>query len=420
MKDEAAMKALVPEYWEGKDPIRASSVWSGGYDQNYLALRTDVEARADNYVNPYVSSYFSYISLILQQSVPVKMPYWFHRGLSGVVSNTLVRDAKIFLGPPIPWHLERLRDNARMKLAKLLAIDRQSPESRTAEGLRLVDAESWAFVHFLMFGDKGIRRPKLDQFAQMVVAGTAPDVAFKEALGAPEDLEGPFGLYVGRSIYSFNQINVDAAVKREGFTVRAVAPAEVAGRRALFHTAMQRPIEARAAIAEARKAGVVPEAELAEAILLDTADKDDEAKAAYAKAVEAKTTSPYAYYRLASLMWRGNIDRETLVRVEALLTEAVKLNVRYANAYAMVAEARSELGIGDPVSMVMRAISLDPSEPSYHLSAARVLWRAQRLDEALKQAQTAQGLADTDDERRRASDMIERLNRAKGGDRSPR
>ena len=200
LRDESTMKALAPSYWEQKNGLRPASVWVGAVNQNYLAIRADTEARDQLDINPYVTSYFSYISLILQQSVPAPLPMWFSRGLSGVMSNTIVQPNKILLGPPIPWHLQRLRDGGRIKLPALLKATRNSPEVRDDDGLRLFDAEAWAFVHFLMFADNGARWPKLDQFAQMVAHGTAPDAAFREVLGAPEDLEGPFGLYISRMI----------------------------------------------------------------------------------------------------------------------------------------------------------------------------------------------------------------------------
>jgi tetratricopeptide (TPR) repeat protein len=414
VKDETSMRAMAPSYWEQKGGMRPATVWVGGPDQNFLALRADVEARDESYINPYVSSYFSYVSLVLQQSVARPLPLWFSRGLAGVMSNTIVRESKILLGPPIPWHLEQLRDGRRMKLPALLKVTRESREYRNGEDLRLFDAESWALVHFLMFGDNGARWPKLDQFAQMVAKGADPDVAFREALGRPEQLEDPFFVYINRSIYSFRQVNVDAGVKREGFTVTKLSPADAASRRAFFHAAMRRPVEARAAIAEARKAGDTPETHVAEALLLEAEGKTDDARAAYARATEAGTTNPYAYYRLASLMWRGPVENDVLVRIEQLLTKAVSLNSRFAAAYAMVGEARAALNIGDPMSMVLRAISLEPAEAHYHLTAASVLFRQKKVDDAIAHAQTAQALADSEEERRRAAELLERLARAKG------
>ena len=177
---------------------------------------------------------------------------------------------------------------------------------------------------------------------------------------------------------------------------------------------MRRPEDARRAIDEARKAGAAPDTFVAEALMLDTAGKEDEAVAAYQRAVDAGTKSSYAYYRLASLSWRGQVDHDALVKIEKILSQAIELNYRFASAYALLGEARSVLGIGDPIGMALRAISLEPSEPDYRLTAASILQRDRKYDEALKHAQAALALSDTDAERRRATDLIDQITRAKG------
>ena len=415
VKDEASMKALVPTYWEQKNGVRPVTVWVGGVDQDYMAIRVDERSPDKIDTNPYSASYFSHLSLVLQQSLDHPLPLWLSRGLAGVLSNTLVRDEGILLGPPIPWHLRELQEPGRLAIPALLAVTRNSPEFRRDDGLRMFDAESWAFVHFLMFANNGVNWPKLDKYMNMVASGTAADAAFREVFGPAEAFEGPFRAYISRNLYSYRRANVDVTLKRESFPTRPLAPADVAVRRALLHTALNRPAEARAAIADARKAGDAPETLVAEALLLDREDKDDEAQQALIRAVDAKTTNPHAYYRLASLLWRGTADRDTLTRVEQLLSKAVALNTRYAAAYAMLGDARSALQIGEPMGMVLRAISLDPTEPHYRLTAATVLAREGKYDEALKHVETALALASDDQERQRALQARDRITRARGG-----
>lgn len=415
LKDENSLKALAPVYWERKNDVHPNGCWVGGYDQSFLALRTDVRSEDNRDLNPYQDAYFSYVSLITDQSLPRNLPLWFQRGFAGVVSNTVVRDQKLFLGPPIPWHLRSLNQRSRLTIAQLMAVNRDSPEYRTADGLARFDAESWAFVHFLMFADNGARWSKLDQFVALVGQGTEPSAAFREAFGATENLEEPFAVYINRSIYSFRQFNVDVSVKPEGFAVRPLGTDEEESRRALFHVAMRRPTEARAAIDAARKAGPAADSWVAEALLLDQAEKVDEARAAYAHATDAGTTDEYAYYRLASLMWQGTVDKPTLTKVAGLLEKAIALNNRDANAYAMLAQARASLGTDDADGMAMRAISLAPSNAFVHYAAARVLRSERKYDDALRQAEAASTLATDEGMRQRAAELADAIRRAKGG-----
>src|SRR5207253_2373027 len=131
-------------------------------------------------LNPYLTTYFSYVHLILQSSFDRRLPLWFSRGLAGVLSNTVVTENQVLIGPPIPGHLETLREQARLPLAQLVAVTAESPEYRQDLRLQRFDAESWAFVHFLMFGEQGVMRDRLNRFTQMLTSGAAPEGAFAE------------------------------------------------------------------------------------------------------------------------------------------------------------------------------------------------------------------------------------------------
>jgi tetratricopeptide (TPR) repeat protein len=410
--NEHKMRALAPEYWERDGGLRPASVWVSGADRHYLAIRSDLRVEASQTVNPHVSAYFSYISLILQQSLAPDVPLWFSRGLAGVLSNTIVRDSYLLVGPPIPWHLEHLRERGRLRLPALVAVTRESREFTSGEGLSRFDAQAWAFVHFLMFADNGARRPKINQFFTLVTGGTPPDVAMAESIGKVEELELDFVTYVNRSLFMFGKMSADASVKREGFAQRAMAPDEAASSLALFHTAMRRPAEARAAIAEARTTSTTaPDSYVAEGLLLDRDGKPEEARAALARAVAGGSTNAYAYYRLAGLRWGPNPDRETLVEIEKLLARSAELNPRHAWTYASFGEVRSLLGTGEALGLVSRAIKLDPSEPSHRLTAARILLRAGQHGEALKAVQAALALASTDEDRSRARELQQAIER---------
>ena len=417
VKDENSIKALAPQYWEQKNAIHPASVWVGGVDQNYLAIRTDVKTEDNRDLNPYQQAYFAYASIIMDQSLPRTLPLWFRLGFAGVLSNTVVRDQKLFLGPPIPWHLTQLRQGPRLTISRLIAVDRSSPEYTTSDGRDTLDAESWAFVHFLMFADNGARWAKLDAFVKLVGQGTDGTTAFKEAFGSPDGLMEGFSVYIRRSLYSFRQFNVDVSVNREAFPVRPLDTTEEESRRALFHTAMDRPTEAREAIDAARKAGTAPDSWVAEALLLEHAGKLDDARAAYEHAVDAGTTDGYAYYRLASLIWHNSVDNATLTKVAALLDKAIAANNRDANAYAMLAEARSSLGTGDAEGMALRAVALEPSNAFAHYAVARVLRDERHYDDALLQAETAATLATDQGMRQNAMILEDAIRRAKSGGR---
>jgi hypothetical protein len=413
LRDEQSLKTLAPEIWE-KNGGNMATVWVSGYHRTFLALRTDIKQDEQRHVNPYATSYFAYFSMIIQQSVPGRLPPWFLRGLSAVMSNTVIQDASILVGPPAPWYLRTVHAGRRIPLADLVAAREGSPLLNTGD-LDLFDAEAWALVHYLMFANEGARLNDFGRFSSLVSGGVDPDTAFRDAIGRTADLETPVRAYVDRNLFSYKILQADARVTRESFTTVNLSSAEAAARRAVFHVAMGRPAEARAEIEAARKAGGAADAEVADALLLDGERKDEAARAAFTRAVDAGTTDPYAHYRLASLLWTRDADRETLTRLKSLLSKAVTLNIRYAAAYDFLADVQSTLGAPEPSSLALRAVALEPAVAHHRLTAARVLAAEKRFDDALKQVQAAADLAADDNAARQAAELQVWIQRQKGG-----
>jgi tetratricopeptide (TPR) repeat protein len=385
-KNEQSMRALAPRYWEGKGGVRPDSVWVSGADRHYMAIRGDLQGEDALLLNPYTSAYFAYVHLIFTSSFDRDMPLWFSRGLAGVLSNTIVQGNEILLGPPIPWHLERLREGARLRLKELVAVTRTSKEYTQGDGLRRFDAQAWSLVHYLMFGHNAARQAGVNKFAALLSSGKDPEAAFAESFGRLEDLEKDFAGYIERELFSYRKFVLDQGTKREQFTSRALTPAESAAGRAAFHVGMNRPTEARALIDEARhsdpKSG---NAYLAEALLLQRENKEAESNAAFVKAASLGSTSPHAYYRAALSMWgAAGTDDATLRQMDAYLARATELNPLFAASYAGLAEVRAALkqppdGV---VALLNKAVSLDVSDPWIRISAARSLWRLGKVDEA--------------------------------------
>ena len=413
VKDERSMRALTPEYWEQKGGIRPVSVMVTGPDQHYLAIRADVQAEDRHDINPHINAYYSYASLILRHSFDQDLPLWVSSGFAAVLSNTIVRDSHVLFGVPIPWHLGELQAGGRMPLATLMKVTRNSPEYTRESGRERFDAQSWALVHFLMFGEGGARRSQLDRYLKMTASGAQVDVAMREAFGPTNELEADWVTYISRSLFTFLRADVDASVKREAFATRQMSPSESAAGLALFHVAMNRPIEARTHLDKARQsAPVAPDSFLAEALLMDREGKRDEARAAYERAVEGRSESGYAHFRLAALRWHPKADRDTLAGIEKLLLRAVALNSRHAPSNAFLADVRSLLGSGEALVYARRAIALAPSQPGHRLTAARILMRQKKYDEALTEAQAALTRASAGDaENARA--LIASIERAK-------
>ena len=176
LKDETTLKAWAPEYFEVKGGLNVVSVSSHGADADYLLLRTDSRP-SHELVAPNYNLYRAYLSALLAVSLERRLPLWLSNGLSEVFGNVSVRDKEVQLGRPIPWHLERFTQRARLPLRTVLEAEPGSALVLKDAEREVFDAQCWMLVHYLAFGDNGAHVPELNRFIQQWLAGQPQDRA---------------------------------------------------------------------------------------------------------------------------------------------------------------------------------------------------------------------------------------------------
>lgn len=406
-KDEATLKTLGPEFWEGKR-YRPTSFWTTGRDRHFVALRTDIQEPDEVSANPYQTAYWSYAHAIFTRTFPRRIPEWYARGIAGVMSNTFVREKRLDVGRLMQGNIDVMRERAPIPLAEFLAADRRSRWLVEETGLQLFDAQAWAFVHYLMFGEDGRNASRVDRFNRLLHEGTAEDVALREAFGNMTPYYEGMRSYVTRRVFGYARVPVSVDLRPEGFTTRALTVGEAAVLRGYLHVATNRPVEARALAAEAAKADptLAGPWEI-EAALLDTDDHREEAKVAYTKAVEAGSTNAHVYYRLAQLEWVRNADRAHQEKLAARLESARQLDPTNAYALSFLADVRSSLGQREEaLQLATQAVQADPAVAYHRMALARVLLSLQRADEAVRAAESAMKTVVSEAERQEVQEFL--------------
>jgi tetratricopeptide (TPR) repeat protein len=407
-RDEATLKTFGPQYWEGKQfrPISFSAL---GRDKQFVALRTDVREPDDVTANPYQKAYWPYVSAVFHRSFPRKIPQWYGRGVAEVMSNTVVREKELHVGRLIQWDLDTMRSRTPIPLNQFLSADRGSPWVTLQDRITQFDAQAWALIHYLMFGEEGRNAGRVDRFNRLLHEGVAEEAALKEAFGDMKPYYEGMQSYVRQRAFSYTRIPVSLELHAEAFPTRALSDAESAVRRGEFLVAMGRPVEARAFAAEAAKADAsLPGPWEIEAALLDADGKRDEAKSAYAKAVEAGSKSAYVHYRLAQLEWVPRPDAAQRERLVARLQAARELDPGNAFTLSFLGEMLSGQGKHqEAVELAVQAVKNDPSETYHRMALARILWNAREVEQAVKMAQSALQTADTDEERKQVQDFLD-------------
>lgn len=407
-RDEATLQTLGPQYWEGKR-FRPVSFSATGRDRRFLAIRTDIREPDEISANPYQAAYWSYSSAVFTGAFPRTLPQWYSRGVAEVMSNTFVREKELHVGRLMQGNLDVLRSRAPIPLAEFLAADRRSPWVTQESAIQLFDAQAWALVHYLMFGQEGKNARRVDRFNRLLFEGTDPSLALEEAFGDMKPYFDEMRGYVTRRTFGYSRIPVSLDLPAEGYVVRPLSTAEAAVLRGEFLVAMGRPTEARAFAAEAAKADpAVPGPWEIEAALLDDGQRRDEARAAYAKAADAGSRKAHVHYRLAQLEWVPNADRPALEKLAGRLETARQLDPGDAYAVSFLAEVRS--GLGQPevaLDLAMQAVRADPSASYHRLALARILWSQRRPNDAVKMAESALQAADDENERQQARQFLD-------------
>jgi tetratricopeptide (TPR) repeat protein len=79
-----------------------------------------------------------------------------------------VESDRVIVGRPAPWNLKLLQRTSALPMEKLLAVDQSSPEYNERDRTSIFYAQSWALVHYLMHGDKGVHRRRLAAYLDLI------------------------------------------------------------------------------------------------------------------------------------------------------------------------------------------------------------------------------------------------------------
>jgi len=415
VKDENTMKAFAPGYFEPGKSIRYSSISASGWDRHYILMRADSLVDGGEGVNPYRTAYWTYCDLMLSSAFRYRLPIWFTRGMAAVLSNTNVSEKEIQFGRAVPDYIYEFKSGGRFSLEQMFAVNRDSPEFLREVERRRFDAQAWALMHYMLFGEANTegREARLNALSAALMSGMPSKEAVEKVYGPLSNLDTVYRAYLDRGLYRYATMKTEINISAKDFGVRPVDPAAVGAIKAGYLVASNRPVEARAAIAEARKlAPASPATYDVEGLLLEREQNLDGARSAFEMAAELKSENFLTYVRLAYILQRTP-GPESLASRRKLLETSIALNSEFAQSHQALGNVLVQMGFfNEALTPAKRAVELDPGQVFAHTTLATVLARAGKKDEALAEARLAMTLARTDAERRSVQstiDMIERM-----------
>jgi hypothetical protein len=141
---------------------------SGGFVQGMAANAIVLDAAAEGGVARVV--YHELTHALMRNTVP-GLPLWLDEGLAEYYSTFSVRGDEVRIGYPVSRHVLALRKpEPLIPLARHFVIDQQSPEYEDPRQHARFYAQSWALVHYFLWGGKE-RRARLEAFLEALRAG---------------------------------------------------------------------------------------------------------------------------------------------------------------------------------------------------------------------------------------------------------
>jgi Flp pilus assembly protein TadD len=374
-RNGASFQAYRPRF-EGR-PVDAAGLFLQNDDINYILVNAEEFEQAFKIV-------FHEYSHFLQGNWSEGLPVWVGEGMAEVYSTFQERDAgkSAVLGSPDRNHLGLLQTAGQLiPLRELIAIDRLSPTYNEGRRRGVLYAESWALVHYLMFGNDA-RRPQLTAFLSAIESGTNPEQAFGDAFGDIGALDAELKTYIRR--FRFPVIRANFGEKVDGGTLaggEAISEAQAA---AYLNDVLARLGQPDAARAQLR--GLIEkDAALARGLcvlgLIELRDKRyGEALPLLERAAALAPDDAWIQTALGDALIRRSEDpdgdaRALLQHARESLARAADRDDASARTLATFGRAHLYEG-GDPhraFSALERAVTLVPGREEYHLLLGHAL-----------------------------------------------
>lgn len=388
VRDVETAESLVPGL-RGADHI--AGLFNHGWEKQFALVRLDTFG--GNGAKEVV--YHEYTHHILNMNFRW-LPTWLDEGAAEFYGYTRFEEHKIFLGAPTV-RSRVLHSHALNTIEQLMSVTPRSSLYST----EFFYAESWALVHFLIYGQGMEGGKKLDLFLSLLQQGMEQGKAFRQAFGEPKEMDKAFSnyLWVG-SIDGMPQpfratvLKGGPGINEKQFVVKTLSMAETRAELGSYHLWLHDPKGARALNEQALKDD--PKLGLAHENMgfLDFADgKDAEATSEFSQAFALDQNlylSLFAKTMLSSLADSHTVnDMNTF---GATIGKVLQVNPEFAPGYVQLARlAVRENDLNAALLMSRKAEELEPTRAGYHLLTGRILLLMGKGSEA---AATARFVAD--------------------------
>jgi tetratricopeptide (TPR) repeat protein len=380
VQTENDMKSLAPAMWKNRKGPMPAGLFDHGWEKQFAIVRIDQDVPG-----AYNVVYHEYVHTLLHSNFRW-LPTWLDEGLAEFYGNTRFEPKKSYVGAP-STRVYQLKNRTLIPLETLLVVNPWSYYHGDENQISTFYAESWALVHYLVFGPDMELGKRLSRFYAQLQAGNQQIKAFREVFGDLKNVDDGLQKYVQAFAFHAYAVENLTAIQEKDFSARkltkAESDAEIAGYRLWERDAPEATDLVEQALQEDPALGAAHEEK---AFLNFREGKDEDAVREFSRACELDKTLYLSQYFKAMM----TAKRETPEQREALraeLQQITQINPQFAPAFVQL--AMLDLADGQDARALAssrKAEQLEPSRAGYHLLSGEILLRMKREKEAAESA----------------------------------
>src|SRR6202521_3658077 len=189
VQTENDMKALAPAIWKNhKGPLPAG-LFQHGWEKQFAIVRLDQDK-----AGVYNVVYHEYVHTLLHSNFRW-LPTWLDEGLAEFYGNSRFDPKKSYVGAP-STRVYQLKNRTLIPLETLLVVNPWTYYHGDENQIAAFYAESWALVHYLVFGADMEAGKKLSRFYAQLQAGNQQVKAFRDVFGDLKNVEKALDEYI--------------------------------------------------------------------------------------------------------------------------------------------------------------------------------------------------------------------------------
>src|ERR1700730_10411370 len=232
LQTENDIKWLAPVIWKNRKGPMPAGYFEHGWEKQFAVVNISVDIPG-----AYNVVYHEYVHSLLHTNFRW-LPTWLDEGLAEFYGNTRFEHTKFYVGTP-SLRVRYLRNRKLIPLETLLTVNPYLYYRSKEDDIETFYAESWALVHFMVFGPDMERGKKLTRFYTLLQRGDQQTKAFREVFGEFKDVQAHLEAYINAFTFRSWAIDNSTSIQEKDFSTRklsrAESLAEIAGYRLWAH-----------------------------------------------------------------------------------------------------------------------------------------------------------------------------------------